>query len=407
MSELINKNDNRAAIRWKLMASVSAAALIASACGDALAADSDTSRPLIWIELGAQLERANGGDSPFTPDFYSRIDPLLTSPAKIASELPWAFGPEAKISFQPIDSDWILSGAIHYGRSSNHRSPQFKTNPGTFYNVHKYQTAPGTGFSVRKCCAVYTKGAIKANFVDVHSYHEEAHLVLDFAAGKDVGLGIFGKESSSVVNVGVRFAQFRTRSEVSVKANTDVQHYNFFTAPPYQYASVVAFVHSLYPQKYGAGSRFRTYSLDAGSERSFKGIGPSLSWNASAALAGNSNSSELTFDWGVNAALLFGKQKTKTHHQSSGRYCPSNYLSLHYVSLYNHAPKHYTRSRNVTVPNVGGMAGFSIKWPNAKLSIGYRADVFFGAMDGGWDTGKKQNRTFMGPFASISVGLGD
>jgi hypothetical protein len=53
------------------------------------------------------------------------------------------------------------------------------------------------------------------------------------------------------------------------------------------------------------------------------------------------------------------------------------------------------------------MAGFSIKWPNAKISIGYRADIFLNAMDGGWDTAKKENRSFMGPFASVSFGLGD
>src|SRR6185437_2323061 len=170
-----------------------------------------------------------------------------------------------------------------------------------------------------------------------------------------------------------------------------------------QYAGVVAFIHSLYPQKYAVGTRFRAYSVDDGSARSFQGIGPSLSWDASATLAGNPDSSELTFDWGINAAMLFGKQKAKTHHQSSGRYNPGNFLNAaHYQSLYSHPSKHYTRSHSVTVPNIGGMAGFSIKWSNAKISIGYRADMFFSAMDGGWDSAKKQNRSFMGPFASIS-----
>ncbi len=402
MSELINKTDNRAIIRWKLMASVSAAALIASGftANEALAADNSDTRPLVWIELGAQMERANGGDSPLVPDFYSRLDPSLTSPAKIASELPWALGPEAKITFQPKDSDWVFSAGIRYGRSSNHRSPQARTNPGVFYNVYKYPTGPFL-FS-RKCCGHQTVEANKVNFVDVHSHHQESHLVLDFQAGKDVGLGLFGGDSSSVVSAGVRFAQFRTRSEVSVKADTDVEHYNAFTALP-----SLAYFHSQYPQKYALASRFRAYSLDDGSTRSFKGMGPSLSWDASATLAGNPNSSELTFDWGINAALLFGKQKAKAHHQSSGRYSPGNYEGPNYQSLYYHPLKHYTRSRNITVPNVGGMAGFSIKWPDAKISIGYRADIFFNAMDGGWDTAKKQNRSFMGPFATISFGLGD
>jgi hypothetical protein len=69
-------------------------------------------------------------------------------------------------------------------------------------------------------------------------------------------------------------------------------------------------------------------------------------------------------------------------------------------------PHHHTRSRAVTIPNVGGFAGFSVKFPNAKVSLGYRADLFFGAIDGGIDARKTYDRAFYGPFASFSVGLG-
>jgi hypothetical protein len=58
------------------------------------------------------------------------------------------------------------------------------------------------------------------------------------------------------------------------------------------------------------------------------------------------------------------------------------------------------------VPNIGGFAGFSLKFPNARVSLGYRADFFFGAMDGGIDTRKTYDRNFYGPFAKISIGLG-
>jgi hypothetical protein len=58
------------------------------------------------------------------------------------------------------------------------------------------------------------------------------------------------------------------------------------------------------------------------------------------------------------------------------------------------------------VPNIGGMAGLSLKFPNAKVSLGYRADFFFGAMDGGIDIAHKENVGFYGPFAAISIGLG-
>jgi hypothetical protein len=64
------------------------------------------------------------------------------------------------------------------------------------------------------------------------------------------------------------------------------------------------------------------------------------------------------------------------------------------------------RSRSVVVPNVGGFVGMSLRFPNAKVSLGYRIDAFFGAMDGGIDTRKTYDRDFYGPFATISIGLG-
>ena len=64
------------------------------------------------------------------------------------------------------------------------------------------------------------------------------------------------------------------------------------------------------------------------------------------------------------------------------------------------------RLRSVIVPNVGGFAGLSFHYANAKVSFGYRADIFLGAMDGGIDAVKKENVGFYGPFASVSIGLG-
>jgi len=388
MSELIQKNDNRATIRWKLLTSASAAALIASACGigDALAADDGSGKPQVWIELGAQIERANGGDSAFAAPFYGDLPPEIDSPATIINQLPWSLGPEAKISLQPDGSNWIFSAAIRYGRSSNHRSAHQVTYQPPGYNVSGYP-----------CCHTFVKH-VYGDYANTQSHHQENHLILDFQAGKDVGVGLFGKDGSSVVSAGVRFAQFRTKSSGSVKARADFERYDYFT-----YFPSYAYWKSLYLQKYRLITANRRFALTAGSSRSFKGVGPSISWQASAALAGNPESSELTFDWGVNAAFLFGKQRTKTYHESH----ISHHLFVYQTQTFSHPGVPQTRSRSVTVPNLGGMAGFSIKWPDAKISIGYRADYFFGAMDGGWDTAKKQNRSFTGPFASISFGLGD
>jgi hypothetical protein len=71
-----------------------------------------------------------------------------------------------------------------------------------------------------------------------------------------------------------------------------------------------------------------------------------------------------------------------------------------------YTPVTRTRSRTVTIPNVGGFAGLSYRFSNARISAGYRADFFFGAKDGGIDAADRENLGFHGPFASISVGLG-
>ena len=48
----------------------------------------------------------------------------------------------------------------------------------------------------------------------------------------------------------------------------------------------------------------------------------------------------------------------------------------------------------------------SFKYNNAKVSFGYRADEFFGAMDGGIDARKSENVGFFGPLRNLSIGLG-
>jgi hypothetical protein len=65
-----------------------------------------------------------------------------------------------------------------------------------------------------------------------------------------------------------------------------------------------------------------------------------------------------------------------------------------------------TRSRSAVVPNLGGYLGASARYNNARISLGYRADFFFNAMDGGQDTAKKYNRGFYGPYLNVSLGLG-
>ncbi len=140
-----------------------------------------------------------------------------------------------------------------------------------------------------------------------------------------------------------------------------------------------------------------------------KGVGPSLSWDASAPLFDSGDDSQISVDWGINAAVLFGRQKARGKTQVVGTHY-TNFTKFpttitRHTNAYDHSTN-FSRSRRVVVPNVDGFAGISFRYSDVKVSMGYRADLFFGAMDGGIASRKSEDRSFYGPFASFSIGLG-
>ncbi len=376
MSELII-TPKRRAIRWQLLSTVSALALFASAyaAGEAEAADNDIDRPTVWVELGGQMEHVSGQGDPFTPGFLAANpnSPVLqpTTPLQAQRPVAFSFAEDGKISLQSEGSDWVFSVAVNYGRSSNFRNVDHQTKRA--FDVHIYPTNPYL--------------TTVENFADTQVHRRESHAILDFLAGKDVGLGLFGREGSSTLSFGIRFAQFVSKATFDVRARPDL-HVNYLS-----FGTVKV------PNKY-----FHTYHATGYASRSFHGIGPSLSWNGSMPFAGNSQDGEITFDWGANLALLFGRQKTRVRQHESGHYKGSGILNVQYQSVYQHSGGH-SNVRSIVVPNVGSFAGISILYSDVKLSLGYRADFFFGAVDGGIDTRKSETLGFYGPFASVSVGL--
>ena len=378
MSERINHHDNRATIRWKLLTTASALALSGYVSSINLARAEDSDRPTFWIELGGQMEMMQGLSSPFTAPFmFITPTPAVYKGSSFTGDQRpprFAFGEEGKITFQPDGSDWSFSAGIRYGRSHATR--------------HLHHQTPGTPYTLFGSPTLFNFSA--QPFEDIKALHSERHMVLDFSAGRDVGIGLLGRGGVSKVSAGVRLVDFKESSTVNIFARPSVTP--VLIPPKYLLPAPV----------------FHQYMLDADAKRSFKGVGPSLSWDASAALAGNKEDGELTLDWGINAAILFGKQKAKTSHATKAYYqAAAKYASYYYTKLYEHGPHPKIRSRNVIVPNVGGFAGLSYRYADAKISFGYRADSFFGAMDTGIDTAKKSNLTFNGPYASISIGLGD
>ncbi len=84
----------------------------------------------------------------------------------------------------------------------------------------------------------------------------------------------------------------------------------------------------------------------------------------------------------MNAAVLFGRKKASGTGEVLSTLCG---LTATLSDCYNvhQTPHAFARSERATVPNLGGYLGASAVYRNSKISFGYRADTFFGAMDGG------------------------
>jgi len=392
MSELIKTNQSETGIRRQLLATVSALALVgvAFAIRQAWASD-DTDRPTFWIELGGQLSRVDESQEVFSPAFPgSPARPSIFAPSQPLERLPrYSLDETGKLSFQPKFSDWVFSASVVYGRATSNKHVHQQTSPKSWYDYFN-----SYGHLVRQ-----SEPPAAGRFADTTVHTGETHLVLDFQAGKDVGLGLFGKNSwASTFSLGVRFAQFTSKSNISMKSDPDWQF-------RYKYNPLLL-SYGFTSSKFPLGQVYHNNLASLLSERSFHGIGPSLSWSESIPLTDNGHGSGLSFDGGLNMAVLFGRQRASIHHQATEQYHPTSFGFASHITPYHPQPVDIARNRSVIVPNVGGFAGLSWRIENFKMSAGYRADFFFGAMDDGIDAHKSQNVGFYGPFATVSIGLG-
>jgi iron complex outermembrane receptor protein len=375
MSETENPNHRRA-FRRTLLSTASALALLALLfdAERALAEDTTSDRPTVWIELGGQMERDNVLGEKFDPPFLNTYSdsPVIASGAPFdAQKSPLSFGVEGHVSYQPAGSDWVFSAALRYGRASS--------------RTHIHQSK---GVDWPKSLPIYTTeytryghhSADTKLFSDTVSKSDESHTIIDFQVGKDVGLGLFGPHNDSSISFGVRFAQFSSSRDVSLRMRPDLHFYS------------------------GIAKYWHTYGAHELAKRSFQGMGPSLSWSNATALFGNDSDGAVTLDWGINAAILIGRQHAAVRHNStSGAFHPL--IPPKYTTSYQ-STVDAPRARFVAVPNAGAFGGLSFRYSVARVSFGYRADVFFGAMDGGNNAAKGISPSFYGPFATVGIGIG-
>jgi len=371
MSELVVTRSNVQALRWKFLATASSLAFFGHFGVATAAPDNDSDQPVVWIELGGQLDFLSDSQQRFAPPFFAKIPQTgFTSPLTLEGPSNYDIEKDGKIVFQPNESDWIFSASIRYGRNSGN-------------GFRHEQTSNLVGYF-----PIHNPTLARHRYAETTTSSNETHDIADFMAGRDVGLGA----SASLLSGGFRFAQFRSQSSAAVYADPDynnpIKPSGFIPTQP----------------KY-----FHNFGARVQNKASFTGVGPALSWGASLPLNSKTQNAQISFDWGLNGAVLFGRQKSKGSHQTNGKLSTGIGIAafgLHYhTTHYTHSVQH-DRSRMVAVPNVGAVAGLSFCYANAKVSLGYRADLFFGAMDGGIDTRKSENVGFYGPFANVSIGFG-
>jgi len=392
MSELItNRNAN---IRLSLLATTSVFALAACVAPiqEALAAD----RPTVWIEGGWQFENLTGSSDTLVPPLDGLTTTGFTSVptaanflgqgaggfpsfTNIENALGKSSGAEASISFQPKGSEWIFNISARYGRTHSRK--------------HISDRADIFGEQVYTSNLIYQhvlKTPHYTNYVEQSTDNTEAHTIIDFKVGRDVGLGLFGSRTESVLSVGARYAQINITSKGHSYAAPAARFYGHGSTFYSKYLYNVVAYHQ------NSATIVQRYS-------NLEAIGPSLSWDNTTGLWGSPADGQVTLDWGVNAAVLFGRQKAKVSYSTEARLAHGTS-----AAPYSSAGKsgHRTQSRRVVVPNLGGFAGLSFRFINAKVSAGYRADFFFGALDRGLDTRRSMTTGYNGPYATVSIGLG-
>jgi hypothetical protein len=388
MSELINTGATHAQSRLQLLGTASALALLVAL--PASAQETSASRPTVWIEGGYQFEGVTGSETPYLAPLegVTRANglPVLND---IASDLSLSRGAEGRITFQPKGSDWSLSLSGRFGRAHSVRKGYGEK---VFHGPPMKRTLETTGFGFYNV----TQTPVDTAYVEQQAETTETHTILDFQVGRDVGVGALGRSTEVVVGFGARYAQFSRRSNASGHGSPDLEFESS------------KFAGLLIPTKYRINIFNHASAARVERETNLHAIGPALSMNNTTRLFGDEEGGALDLDWGANASLLFGRQRAKTSHQQTAKVVPNVYgSSVEFGMTGNIAapPTTSRRSRTVTIPNLGAFAGLSYRFTNARLSAGYRADFFFGAMDRGLDTRKSTTTGFHGSFATVSIGL--
>jgi iron complex outermembrane receptor protein len=325
------------------------------------------------VEIGGQVQRHDAPNAELGLDFVDNFSEAIDPRPAQGQDLDWGDGRDIRLTYRPQGGAWKISAGARFGRT-NKTSNLFAEEAVSGHR--KYEGHPSDQILYRYN---YTLTTVKD--------HEE-HMLVDFAVGRDVGLGAFGEGGSSAVSVAFRHAKFNSTTNAEINGTPD--HY---------IAAENVLKYPLHHTQYVSSST---------AERSFEGAGPVLSWEASKRLKGGDEAGHLDLDWALSAGVLFGKQKTAIHEEGNAVY--DYFFILQYPAFHNAReslmPADFNRSESVNAPTFGASLGLSYQIDRIKIGAGYRWERYFDVLDGGREEQQAVDRTIDGPYFKLSLGFG-
>ena len=343
----------------------------------------------LTVEIAGQIQRYDAGNSPVVPAFRSDVAPELdVFGGSQNNDYDTGDGRSVKLTYRPGGGVWTVSAAARFGRT-NGVGPDVRA---------EYQTEPVciVGGFYAAYCPYYVDDPdiyVSATAWSAESSRfREQHDIVDFAVGRDFGLGSLAR---SRVSLGVRYAQFQsaTTTETSVLTNWDIP-------PGFTYPVALPVRHD----------RFDATLM---AEREFEGAGPVVTWEASHHLFGSDGAGYVDLDWSASAGVLFGDQKhTLTGTEERKAYETSAFGFADVALRWSRpddidvTPVAASRSGSATVPTLSAGLGLSYSIDRVSIGAGYRWERYFDVLDGGALERRREDRTIDGPYFKLSVGFG-
>jgi len=341
--------------------------------------------PLV-VEVGGGPLRIDAPNASYRPGFADEVEARgLAVYSNDVPKLDWGDSREVKLAYRPGASPWLISLGVRHGETNSYSSDQDVEDlkGGRFLSDDIIERYPFLESIDRYYDNILT------NYSRVESAAREEHTFVDFAVGRDIGMG---EGFASQIQAGLKYAAFKSSNRSTLDAIADRK--DFPEENVFKYTSVGSFE-----------SRHNTVALAV--ERDAKLFGPALSWDASKDLLGGGESGLVSAEVGLNVGVLFGQQETSVEidsFETLRSVSPSGFTLP--VSV-THAPQLVRReTHSVTVPALGANIGLSYEVGRMKVSGGYRIDKFYDVLDGGLEERKSVDRTIDGPYFKIAVGFG-